>query len=170
MRSSVSIWHRQWDITGIHSEEFSPMRILSPKDASGAFHFKICTVQVMLLKSSNRSCLHMELLLQNYVWILPIPEKKKKKVCLMLCLSHFHHKLKYLKGRNFILEWVHTQSSLNTFCIIKSHPTIVLLWAADNIVFIKNMFSGDEKCCSKHHPNVENVVFTLDRCHPCLAG
>lgn len=75
----------------IHSEEFSPMRILGPKDASVAFHFKICTVQIMLLNSSNRSCLHMELFLQNHVWILPIAEKK---VCLMLCLSHFHCKLK----------------------------------------------------------------------------
>lgn len=59
----------------IHSEEFSPMRILGPKDASVAFHFKICTVQIML-NSSNRSCLHMELCLQNRVWILPIQEKK----------------------------------------------------------------------------------------------
>lgn len=60
----------------IHSEEFSSMRILGPKNASVAFHFKICTVQIML-NSSNRSCLHIELFLQNHVWILPIPEKKK---------------------------------------------------------------------------------------------
>lgn len=74
----------------IQSEDFSPMRILGPKNASVAFHFKICTVQIML-NSSNRSCLHMELFLQNHVWILLIPEQK---VFLMLCLSNFHCKLK----------------------------------------------------------------------------
>lgn len=46
----------------IHSEEFSPMRILAPKNANVAFHFKICTVQIMV-NSSNRSCLHLELFL-----------------------------------------------------------------------------------------------------------
>jgi len=40
------------------------VRILGPKDASVTFHFKIRTVQIMLLNSSNRSCLHMELFLQ----------------------------------------------------------------------------------------------------------
>lgn len=59
-----------------HSEEFSPMRILGLKDASVAFHFNICTVQIMPLNSSNRSCLHMELFLQNHDWILPILAKK----------------------------------------------------------------------------------------------
>jgi len=52
------------------------MSIQSPRDASVAFHFKIGTEQIVLLNSSNRSCLHMELFLQNHVWILPIPEKK----------------------------------------------------------------------------------------------
>lgn len=44
----------------VHSEEFTPRRILGPKDASVSFRFKICAVWIMLLNSSNRTHLHME--------------------------------------------------------------------------------------------------------------